>query len=363
MSRGEASVFSLENAAGSIAWRPWEVRRDLDASGELDAHVSLDAATGTLRFGNGVRGRTPPDGAPLVATYRTTLGANGNVVGGRAWQLANDVFARAVLGVGYAAASQATAASRGGARFGADAEDVGHAAARAAAFLWAHERLVDLCPSDECDTLDQLDRDVVLSRPAPSRATTALDVERIAVDVAGTRVRRARAWPGLDATDPCLEAPGTITLIIVPELPLARPMPSAGLIRVVRRWLDRRRVLCTRLVVVGPTYLDVGVTATVRALPSADPTRVQRAVITALTAFLDPLTGGPAGRGWPFGRDVYRSEILQTIDAVPGVDHVLSMSLGAHAGDTVRASTCDNLCVPPTWLVASATHTVQVLRA
>ena len=79
--------------------------------------------------------------------------------------------------------------------------------------------------------------------------------------------------------------------------------------------------------------------------------------------FLDPLTGGPAGQGWPFGRDVYRSEILHTIDAVPGVDHVITLALSAQAGDTVRAAACDNLCVPATWLVASAAHAVRVLRA
>jgi hypothetical protein len=110
------------------------------------------------------------------------------------------------------------------------------------------------------------------------------------------------------------------------------------------------------LVVVGPTYLEITVRATVRPLPSGDPVRVRDDVRAALSRFLDPLTGGPAGRGWPFGRDVYRSEILQAIDGVPGVDHVLSLSLSA--GD--RDPQCDNVCVPPTWLVASGPHEIVV---
>jgi hypothetical protein len=124
----------------------------------------------------------------------------------------------------------------------------------------------------------------------------------------------------------------------------------------VRRYLDRRRILCTRPVVVGPHYLEITVRATVRLLPSGDPARVGDEVRAALNRFLDPLLGGPAGLGWPFGRDVYRSEILQAIDRVPGVDHVLALSLVADDRDPQ----CDNVCVPPTWLVASGSHEIVV---
>lgn len=37
--------------------------------------------------------------------------------------------------------------------------------------------------------------------------------------------------------------------------------------------------------------------------------------------FFDPLKGGPDGTGWPFGRDVYVSEIYQKIDTLAGVDY------------------------------------------
>jgi predicted phage baseplate assembly protein len=356
--RDAIDVHTLE---GANEWRAWTVRADLDASRDVDAHVALSTTDDALVFGDGVRGRVPPDGAAIVAAYRATLGAAGNVSGGRAWRLDDGPVARALLGADLATIAQATIVSRSGATRGADAEDVGHAAARAASFLWAHERLVDLCPSRTCATLDQLDAGAVRAREAPPRATTTLDVERIARVVPGTRVRRARAWAALDPVDVCLDASGTVTLVIVPALPARRPAPTAGLIRAVRRWLDRRRVLCTRLLVVGPTYLDVGVRATVQALRSADVDRVRDDVARALDAFLDPLAGGPAGRGWPFGRDVYRSEILQVIDGVSGVDHVLALTLSASADGEPREADCDNLCVPPTWLVAPAPHEIAVV--
>lgn len=37
--------------------------------------------------------------------------------------------------------------------------------------------------------------------------------------------------------------------------------------------------------------------------------------------FFDSLEGGSDGTGWPFGRDVYVSEVYQKIDTLPGVDY------------------------------------------
>jgi hypothetical protein len=47
----------------------------------------------------------------------------------------------------------------------------------------------------------------------------------------------------------------------------------------------------------------------------------------ALTRFLHPLTGGPEGKGWPFGRDVYLSDVVAVLERVPGVDYVSKLSL------------------------------------
>jgi predicted phage baseplate assembly protein len=361
VTRGELSLYSLVATPGGTEWLRWAAQADFDASSSTDADLTLDATVGALHFGSGVRGRMPPLGATLLAAYDTTAAAAGNVAADRGWFLSTDPLNAALLGADIATLAAATIANGAPAVGGADAEDVGHAAARAAAALWAHERLVDLCPSGECLTLDQLDHAAVLERPAPARATTLVDFERIALEVPGTRVRRARAWAELDPSYPCLDASGTVTLVIVPGLPLGRPSPSAGLTRAVRRFLSRRRVLCTRLVVVAPQYLDVSVEATVRALPSADAARVERDVLDALRNFLDPLVGGPTGRGWPFGRDVYRSEVLSVVDGVAGVDHVISLALSATAAGVARDAACANLCVPPTWLVASAGHSIQVV--
>lgn len=46
-----------------------------------------------------------------------------------------------------------------------------------------------------------------------------------------------------------------------------------------------------------------------------------------LQRFLHPLTGGPDGTGWAFGRKPHRSDLYAEIEAVDGVDHVPSLTV------------------------------------
>jgi len=145
----------------------------------------------------------------------------------------------------------------------------------------------------------------------------------------------------------------------VPAMPVAEPTPSAGLLAAVKRYLNRRRVLCTRLEVVAPTYVVITVTATVQLLTGASAAGTASSIQTALAGFLNPLTGGPAGLGWPFGRSVFQAEILRIIADVPGVDYVTSLELTADSG----TPQCGDIAICPDVLVSSGTHNIQVVTA
>jgi hypothetical protein len=125
----------------------------------------------------------------------------------------------------------------------------------------------------------------------------------------------------------------------------------------MKRYLDRRRVICTRVEVMAPEYLEVTVQAGVAVRSGADRSAVLVRILDGLNQFLDPLTGGPDGRGWPFGRDVYRSEVLQLLDGVAGVDHVLSLTLRTGEGP----AQCGDLRLCPGWLTTPGTHEIEVV--
>jgi predicted phage baseplate assembly protein len=338
----------------------WERREDLDAAGFADDVFTLDAQLGAIWFGDGRRGRVPAADAPILVAHEVTAAAAGGAPPSATWRLAgaDDALDRALLGADVAAvdAQLAAIASARGASGGVDGESVAHTAGRAAETLWAHERLVELAP-DPGATLDGLDPSAVQGVLAPARGATTLDLERLALAVPGTRVRRARAWPTLDARHPCLSAAGHVSVVIVPGWPPDRPTPGPELLGAVARFIARRRTIGTQVAVTGPEYVEVAVRAQVRTLPGADAAAVGAAAAGALHEYLHPLRGGPAGRGWSFGRDVRRTELLAVLDAAPGVDHVLDLVLTGPEGD----GGCGDVCVGPLALVALTTVDVEAL--
>jgi len=339
-------------------WQEWTRRSDFDASTRLDFHFVLEATTGTLRFGDGEQGRVPEAGVQIFASYRTTRADAGNVPVGAAIELADTLRNQALLAsLSAPEKNQLTNVSLfSAAGGGAKKEDLAHTTGRAVETLHAHDRLLNLAAEEKSNTLDQIAKEKVLALPAPSNAVNLLDLERLALNVPGTRVARAFACASWHPDYPCLQAAGIVTVVVMPAMRTPTPQPSEGLLRAVKSYLDRRRMVCTRLEVVGPSYVTVRVTAKVKADVGAQTERVRLGIVQALNDFLDSHVGGPRRLGWPFGRAVFHAEILQVIHTVPGVDHVVSLSLQAENGE----SRCGDLSICPMWLVAPGEHEIEV---
>lgn len=310
-------------------WRHWEKRPDFDASRAEDAHIVINPENGVVGFGNGDHGRVPQSGAPILATCDSTRAADGNLGAGKINRLLDSLHNRAFI-ENFAGLAQriAVVTNRVSGSGGADAETLEHAIARAIELVRTSWRAV---------TLD--------------------DYEWLAKRTPGTRIARASARANLHPSFPCFKAPGLITLIILPDMPAARPSPSRELKRAVSAYLHRRRVIGTRVEVVGPEYVELAVRASVKAGPGVSKSTLQEKISAALNRFFDPLGGGPDKTGWPFGRDVYRSEVMQVIEEVPGVDHVLSLELLTRCG----RATCGNVCLGPTSLVGAEAHEIKVI--
>jgi predicted phage baseplate assembly protein len=324
----ELSSFRLYTLE-SNQWHRWELQQDLDASSRNDFHAVLDPSAGTVTFGDGEKGRVPPEQCPIFAQYRSTRAQAGNLAAGLINQLADSTHNRAALpDWNNAKAKMSSISNPMPAAGGAAAETTAHASGRA-------DLLVE----------------------SSGRAVTLADFEALATQTPGTQVARVTARGNLHPSFPCLTAPGMITLIVLPFLPQGRPVPSPGLLGAVGSYLLRRRTIGTRVEVVGPTYLDLSVQAEVQSLAGVNTAALQTAVVAALNRFLDPLVGGPDGSGWPFGRDVYRAEIMRVINEVPGVDYVASLALIDDDGQ----AQCGNVCLSPTWLVSAGTHQITVL--
>jgi hypothetical protein len=110
----------------------------------------------------------------------------------------------------------------------------------------------------------------------------------------------------------------------------------------------------------APTYREVAVAAKLHAAADADRESVRSAAIAAIDVFLNPLRGGPDGRGWQVGRTVFRSEILALLASVPGVASVTGVGL---QGEHDAEPRCENLPLCDEELPTPGRHSIAVIAA
>jgi hypothetical protein len=112
------------------------------------------------------------------------------------------------------------------------------------------------------------------------------------------------------------------------------------------------------ITVKGPSYLPVGVAGILVPQDPSLAASVGQAANAAMAAFLQPLTGGPDGDGWAFGRGVYISDVAAILEAIPGVDHAEFLEL--RLNDTPVG---DFVSVPPDRIVVAGPIRIEVRGA
>lgn len=269
-------------------WVRWQPHEHLNFSGPDDRHYVIERARGKLIFGDGRRGSIPPVGLNNIRarTYRTGGGLEGNVPAGAINQL--------LSGGSFVQSVTNPHAADGG----ADTEALSGLKVRGPRTL-KHR----------------------------GRAVSTMDYETLCRE-ASPGVAVARALP--TRTRNGRPAAGSVTVVIVPRSKDPRPVPSLELRERVRDHLLARvpaSLAPEDLSVVGPEYFPVGVVADVVALEPTRAGTVADLVREALYAFLHPLEGGPDGLGWPFGRDLYLSDVAAVVESVAGVDHARRIQL------------------------------------
>jgi hypothetical protein len=322
---GTDGIAILRDATGRPLeiWVRWHEVPDFYGAGPRSRHYVLNHLTGEVRFGDGLQGLIPPAGAGnlRMAAYATGGGVAGNQPAGAVNQLKTTIpFVDKVT-----SAVPATG--------GVDAE-----------------------------TLDALLGRAPRAIRHRGRAVTPEDYEDLA-RLASPAVARARCVPLRDLVDDPLDersaVPGAVSVIVVPRSDADRPQPDVILVERVQATLAAQSVPTATVIVVGPLYIRVDVTVRI-ALTSLDVAdAVQGAAMHQLAAFLHPLTGGQNGAGWDFGREPHVSDLIALLAAVPGVDHIDSLSIG----ESVDPPTLDLAKVKNTgrFLVYSGEHRIELV--
>jgi predicted phage baseplate assembly protein len=310
-------------------------------SGPGDRHFTLDSVTGELRLGPAVRqpdgtirryGEIPPRGATLVYNqYRYGGGLEGNVQVG--------VLNTLKTAIPYIAQVSNREAAEGG----LDAETLDAARMRAPALLRSRDRAVT-----EAD-FEFLAREVLRD--------TGWDKYRVKC----LQPRPARGSRVI---------PGQVYLLVIPHIqdPLDRLRPKPehlelerdGVHEKLAAHLNERRLLTMRLDIRAPAYHWVAVRIAANAIPGTNHAKVEDEVLRRIYRFLNPLTGGMNGKGWPFGRDLVVSDVFQCLQNVPGVQFIRDVELFVtSAGDGPRGDPVETVEVVGHGVIASGIHEIM----
>ncbi|MFP3896129.1 MAG: putative baseplate assembly protein [Anaerolineales bacterium] len=287
-------------------WEPWDEVPNFGESGPEDPVYVCDSVTGEIRFGPALRlrdgsvrryGAIPPRGVDVrFSRYRYGGGIEGNL------------RARVLTELKSALAYVDHVTNRAPAQGGLDEETLEEAMFRA--------------------------QNLMRTR---YRAVTAEDYEYLTLHAFRGEVARVRCLQvSVGEGGGGSPSPGYVYLIVVPDLPeeqaagyipLASLALSEGLYRRIVEYLDKRRLLTTRLEVRAAGYRRVRVEAEVVARPGVDEARLEEDIIAALERFVNPLCGGVEGKGWPFGRELYLSDLYACIQQVEGLLSVRNVDI------------------------------------
>jgi hypothetical protein len=300
---GADAVTVTLDAAGQPdeIWVRWHAVPDFYASGARDRHYTADPLTGVIQFGDGTHGLLPPIGqSNIQMTYRAGGGEQGNQDTATVVELKSSVP--------YVDGVTNNQPAQGGA------------------------------PTEPITRLQDRGPRMLRHR---DRAIAAGDLEDLAAAASADVATAAAVVPIFNPyslwLDPLAPVPtpdhaavdaGRMGVIIVPDEPgSVRPTPSLVLLRQVQDYLQARCSPTADLWVAGPEWIAVTVQATVVVTSVDVAEQAGDLARTTVQGYLHPLTGGPAGQGWPLGTRPHASELSALLEGVSGVDYVRSLTV------------------------------------
>jgi len=133
--------------------------------------------------------------------------------------------------------------------------------------------------------------------------------------------------------------PGHVTLMVLPAYDEAKfdledltgktklVIPTNELKARLLSYLEPRRLITTRIHVVGAELKEISVRVVVVVKSQQNQIQMEQVVRMALRSYLSITQGYDDTRGWPLGRPVRRSQIFRVLEDLPDVDYVETLVL------------------------------------
>jgi Baseplate J-like protein len=283
---GDNAMRPATEEDGGGYWVRWKPVESFFESGPRSRHYLRSPTTGQIHFGDGSKGMMPPEGRNNIVARKYQIG--------------------------------------GGVRGNVNANTL-TALTRSIAYIDKVANLMPAAGGADAETVDEAKRRAPMEIKSRDRAVTAEDFESLALR-ASTGIARAKCLPSG-------RHDGHVLLVIVPKTDEKNPdltkrlEPAPELLRFVKNFVDERRLVSTVLEVIKPSYLEISIKVTLIRRSVGQSDRVRREIEDRLRRYLHPLVGGRDGKGWPFGRSVYKSDLAHIVEDIPGVEVIDAITI------------------------------------
>jgi predicted phage baseplate assembly protein len=292
----EAESLVIQVEETGRGYQIWQAIADLALASPQATVYQLDAEAGTIRFGNGMRGRVPEVGARVrVGIVRLGGGDAGNLPSGSLTAI--------------------TATNLTG----------------SASIKLKVMQPVPISGGAAAETLEQAERRIPALFRHRDRAITPSDYQHLASETPGVSLGRVEVLPRFKPQQRRQNVAGVVSVLVLPaqtRQSAPNPRPDRPTLERVYAHLEARRPLGTELYVIGCEYKPLGVSVGIEIADGFERDRVLLAVRSTLQQFLSPLApGGAAGTGWMLGRSVQERELGVVVARVTGVSEVIGLNL------------------------------------
>ncbi len=269
----------------------WRLTNDLLAAGRNDQVFVLDSEAGQVRFGDGLRGARPQ--GRILASYEYGGGPQGNI------------------GIGGINTSRDLRLQGG----------------------YKISNPVPTSGGDFGETIEEGERRIPLVLRHRDRLVTKEDFKDIARQTPGVDLGRVDVLPLFRPANPPVEdAPGIVTLMVVPRFDAINPFwptPDRLFLHRICDHLDSRRLVTTEIYVRGPEYVPIYLSVGIKVQGGHFPDIVRQTVRDRLNGYLSALPlGGPEGQGWPLKKRLIKKDLEAVVTRVAGVEYVNELKLG-----------------------------------
>lgn len=291
----EYETFELMVLEGDV-YRIWKKVEDFSGSGPEDRHYTLDSGTGTVRFGDCIRGMAP-DAEILIVSLSRTKGRKGNIK------------ARAID------------------RFdGMEPQDVP---------VWNPE---DCKGGRDEESLEETFLRARRELKQPFTLVSHQDIEHCVMETPGLMIENCRVIPREKMEQIRRKAEdGKIYIVVNPFSGEEETGLSECYRKNILAWLEPRRMVGRQFVLLPPQYLAFEVYADIVLLPYYNNAREQ--VKQTVEQYFEEIRD-------EFGAVAQYGELYGRIDMLPCVNHVNSLNIDAGGSEAVREKD-GSLRLPP----------------